>query len=397
MSRNGRESVVGRVYTVAAAGLVAAWALLTPTAASGAQDAAPDGAQDPAVRSFPVGAQPNIVFDGIEGSIDLGYIPISDEPFEQKIEMLNYGTEPYTIGQWVTGCSCTEFEFSSLEIPPGESVEMTIRHIEPNHPERIRRMGRIQMREMPQHWLQVRIEAEIGWPVRARVGDHLVIQRPQGELLLTAMDDEPFRILAVGGKPAPERAGGEGLVGDEARTQHRLAFDLEAGDGSLHEVNGVALSPRAFVVETDHPDAPIVLVPNLWAEAQKAELTPSPRSWVADPGFAVARVEAGETIQTRQLLRRTPLGAGGEAPSVTVQSYPVEREASKLEVSLVGLAQARMPSFFDAYVDVTVKPGTAPGLVHEFVVLQIDETRFTAFEVFLRVGDPSEDPALAEE
>ena len=119
-----------------------------------------------------------------------------------------------------------------------------------------------------------------------------------GAVVLKSVDNKPFRVLSVAQKaPVFMNDAGEG---DVPRTQHVVQYDLTGYE--------CASMPKWLLVETDHPDAPLVEMrirhkcTRLKHQIQPGSITLNFDGWIANVG-AIPVGGAGEfTIEIKDFL-----------------------------------------------------------------------------------------------
>ncbi len=200
------------------------------------------------------GGPPPIVFDPVE--LDFGTV-LPDTDMKGTFRITNVGDEPITIAGVKADCRCTAIDDIVGEtIPPGGSLE-TSAMLEGPAASGAKRAS-----------VAVLVDgyAPAIMRLRARVGrvveiDPTVI-RPapdvtSGRLVLTATDDRPFTIRASNGEP-PTYLDGFTPGRDEPRASYAIGWDISQYDPqSCFDRNGNRM-PVWWIIETDHPEAPII-------------------------------------------------------------------------------------------------------------------------------------------
>jgi len=216
-------------------------------------EAGPPKPGEPAVVSHtpPVVSAPKsplrIVFD--PPALDFGIIP----PGVNKtgtIAIRNLGRDPVKIIQAKPTCKCTTLsDLVGSVIEPGGEVELTTelkgRAIAGGRKAAVRFIF-----EGYQDVLSVDIRAEVALPVRASPAIfNLASGATTGHVVVASLDGRPFNILGANREP-PRYVEFDPDI-DEPRNSYVIEWDLaqELQDEKL---------PHWWVIETDHPDCPLV-------------------------------------------------------------------------------------------------------------------------------------------
>jgi hypothetical protein len=250
-----------------------------------------DGAPRTSAASNPAGWPP-VEFQPPE----LGFGVVEPESTVRgRSRIWNVGKTPLRIWRSITSCGCTSAEdLSGRVIAPGGFIEFeTSMKIKSGLGEKKEKVTVFfegyeggpgpedDLRYAPVFYFT----AEASRAVRA-VPPHITATNGlQGEFVLESRDRKPFRVLASQGGP-PVLVGHD-PVGPPAN-RYTLRWDLTREDqaGSV---------PWFWIIETDHPDAPIVDL-RIRHEATKPDHTKRP--WVAkDQRVVIDRVKPGEPVE----------------------------------------------------------------------------------------------------
>ena len=156
------------------------------------------------------------------------------------------------------------------------------------------------------------------------------VPNESGTLLIDSLDGAPFSILSVQGRP-PQFPGGGSDAG-EAATSHRIRYDLRDHFGAD------GLLPRFLVVETDHPDAPVIEV---MVRHKSVDLQLNRNFKVVDYKMNLGRVAPGGEVEHVFVAHEaTTLGdlvmVTPQCPHVTVEitGQSVDEETDDLSATL---------------------------------------------------------------
>lgn len=231
-----------------------------------------------------------IVFE--PGIINLGKM-YPRELITSRFSIRNLGDRPITIKVIKANCACTKLDdYSGRVIPPGEAIELE---------------ARTKSREVPSIFtssISFLFEEYIGQSTLSLYGEitrairtapsYLVCtinqkigQRVEsGLVVVESLDGKPFNILSANGKePIYE---GFDPDFDEAQSKYTLAWDIS-------QYNNVNV-PGWWVIETDHPDCPVVDV--MIRHESNRRKSPPPGPWrVRAHHVVVGGIEAGESAE----------------------------------------------------------------------------------------------------
>ena len=180
--------------------------------------------------------------------LDFGTQSLMSRPTEQ-ITLTNQGDKPVTLVAVSPTCSCLKPEFSDrVVLSPGTSHTVAITHEPRSQPGPSKATLRFVF--LGNDIVNIPVEVMFTRPVKAdptwidfrRDGD-------QGTLKLRSLDSRPFRVLSVQGIPVPLAS---------AKMLHEVPWDLSSYDTETCTNSDGERMPSWIVVQTDHPDAPIV-------------------------------------------------------------------------------------------------------------------------------------------
>ena len=137
-----------------------------------------------------------------------------------------------------------------------------------------------------------------------------------GQVMLTAIDDTPFNVLAVAGRPPVY----SGAAPAQPAVAHHLAWDLSGIGPDCTDADGQPLR-SCIVIETDHPRVPIVAL-RVRHRCLREENVAG-RSWLLLKPFAVAApAAAGETVEVTVPARWLPNRQPGDMPTAVEPVTP---------------------------------------------------------------------------
>jgi hypothetical protein len=241
------------LFVVAAAVLAPGWGAGAPQ--DGTQ-APPQGAQAPPARSIPQRPVP----DRSSGSstvsavvatptnLDLGFMR-PNETAVGTVTLRNTGTEPVRVLAVTPSCKCTTTtDIVGKEIPAGGTATFDTT-LEGAPVPGVRTSTIRVVVEGATAPIEIKVKGEVSQAVRAIPAylNCVGSKNLSGRLVVESIDKRPFRILSAHGS-APV-IGGWDPASDEPRSTYLLSYDL--GDG-MQDL------PSFWIVETDHPDSPLV-------------------------------------------------------------------------------------------------------------------------------------------
>ena len=242
----------------------------------------------------PAATVPPITFE--PPVLDLGLLGVG-EAAKGTVKIRNVGDRPLTIARTVASCACTYArDLAGTVLQPGEAVDLTAT-LTPKPGLGIKRE---KITVFVHGFSQVSvldIRAEVSLPVRA-LPPYLEAYKVgmRGEIAVNSMDQRPFRILRADGKP-PVFVDFN-TAEDEPRNQYTLRWDLTGYTRQTIR--------RWWVVETDHPRAPLVdlQVRHDWTKKS----TSTPRWILGDRRILAGVLSRGESYELKTKLQFNPKG-----------------------------------------------------------------------------------------
>lgn len=188
-----------------------------------------------------------------QSSVDFG-LRLINESVSEVLQITNQGDADLDLLAVSPTCGCLSTDFTGrMTLARGETTDIRVFH-------EVRAMPSSTSESLRFVFLGYQLESvpvtvEFTRPIKADP-TYLDLDRiDSGELTLRSLDERPFRILSVMGEaPAPA----DGFQPLEPSPIQRITWDLSKFDKELcQSVNGVPM-PKWIVIETDHPDAPLV-------------------------------------------------------------------------------------------------------------------------------------------
>ena len=204
--------------------------------------------------------------------LDFGYImPNADST--GTFEIRNVGDKPLKILATRSSCQCTTVtRLDGTILAPGQSASLTARIEGRSFPGQ-RNESVTFVFEGYAQTVQVGMRGEVTMPIRARPAFFNLVKLDRdgadrtGHVVVESLDGRPFNILAADQRP-PRFVDFDPII-DEPKSSYILEWDLtEYADEDL---------PRWWLVETDHPDCPIL---NSWVRHQATIESPKGRPWI---------------------------------------------------------------------------------------------------------------------
>jgi Protein of unknown function (DUF1573) len=304
-------------WLIAAALAIGCGPLARPLHA-GDHGAAPASAPQAAEPVEEEGPPPPLV--AAPAAIDFGRLPPGSVR-ETTLQVSNPTAEPLKVRQVRSTCNCTTVEPAFIDhvLRPGESIEMKVT-IELDAMLGPKTMTVYVIVEDWDRPLEIPVTVEAVLAIRtvpAVIKFQFLedeVPQPSGVLVVESLDGTPFTILSSGGT-APRYTDGF-TAGDAPRTTYQVRYDLSpwvAADPSQSAM------PWWWVIETDHPAAPLVDVRIRGAQTAVANrdefVTSAKRPWGLAPDLrsVVGVVKAGAPVE---FVVTTKLRGGMELASV---------------------------------------------------------------------------------
>ncbi len=269
-------------------------------------------------------------------SLRLGYV-LPESVITREFTLVNDSQESLMVKEIKRGCSCTEVTFQAGELAPGESRKglatftagMTpttknnkIKIMFENHQPMTLPMNAMVSRAVDVQPPNFRMHSKSYYDGP--------VSRTKSRVQLSATDSQPFRILSSGGRPPISVSG----AGDPTipSTAHSVMIDIGDYDKeTLLDPQGKKMPPF-WIIETDHPDAPVVEVRVLHKENSPHQREKD-REWVfVENRVVVDAVDPGQAVQFE-----LPIIWNAIEGQRTQQIISAESNSPEFEASLVGM------------------------------------------------------------
>lgn len=188
-----------------------------------------------------------VVFD--PPAVDLGYI-LPNQTVNTIIQVRNIGSEPLKITLVKPSCTCTTLDdLAGTVIPPGESVSLTAQLKARTKPSPMTSSVTFLFEGYAES-SKVLISAQVARPIRTipQIFNCAPDQPLSGQVVVESIDGRPFTISAADRQP-PEYINFDPAT-DEPRNAYVLQWDVSQYTQQT--------MPGWWVIETDHPDCPVV-------------------------------------------------------------------------------------------------------------------------------------------
>lgn len=267
-----------------------------------------------------------------------------------RVRVYNEGSRTLTITESITSCGCTETEdLRGRQIAPGESTEFGVSiKLKPGTGEK--REGvhlRFDGYAAPVTYM---IYAEAARPVRVLPPYLMAVQTLSGEVTVESLEGEPFTILAAHGEP-PQYLDFNPST-DAPKSSYRLAWDV-----SGYERAGDV--PWFWVIETDHPEAPVVDVRIRHNDTRPTR--PAGRPWAPrHQRVLLDIVEPGEPVEFEVAVEYNANATPARQTASVTSSSP------NLDAELIG---AEVDGQFLNYRVRLTPTGGEPGLYYELFTM----------------------------
>jgi hypothetical protein len=181
-------------------------------------------------------------------NLDLGFMRPNQDAVG-TVTLRNTGAEPVRVLAVTPSCKCTTTtDIVGKEIPAGGTATFDTTLEGAPVPGVRTSTIRVLVEGSPAP-IEIKVKGEVSQPVRAIPAylNCVGSKNLSGRLVVESIDKRPFRILSAhGSEPA---IGGWDPASDEPRSTYLLSYDL--GDGTRE-------LPSFWIIETDHPDSPLV-------------------------------------------------------------------------------------------------------------------------------------------
>ncbi len=210
----------------------------------------PDGnapGDQPRVPNQPRALDVTMEIDGNadpSAEVAFGYL-LPDSTTERRVLLRNNGDEPVEFTRVSTGCSCATGEVEKRPIEPGDAAELIVTFKANANPGVQNRNISVWAKGVPRPF-DVKVTAEVTHQLRADPFFINMLKDQKGKVLIESVDERPFKVLSVDGKkPVFEKGHGK-----SSATSHIIIWNME----NVKEDD----VPPFLIIETDHPEVPIL-------------------------------------------------------------------------------------------------------------------------------------------
>lgn len=242
------------------------------------------------------------------------------EEREATFTLTNTGDREIQFGDVRATCWCAAGQLSKRTLAPGESATLHARLEAPAEPGPIDRAIFVFVQGYAQP-AAIALRADVNYGIRYRVEPDE--EHPERAVVhLESVDGAPFRVISAG-QVAPVFVDGFEPETDQPRSAYAISYGMQA-------TAPVAIAPPWFLVETDHPDSPVIDLP--LPEYQELRRL---RPWtMSERRILLGTMLTGESQEFTVTLR----GVRGDALTV-IEDLRLEPEGR--HVTLMGLAPAQ--------------------------------------------------------
>ncbi|MBG83136.1 MAG: hypothetical protein CMJ40_01165 [Phycisphaerae bacterium] len=290
----------------------------------------------PAADEIPDEDKPEAEAHFEPASLRLGYV-LPESVITSEFTLVNDSDEPLLVKEVKRGCSCTEVTFQAGEIPPGGSrkglATFTAGMTPTTKNNKVRilfekhRPMTLPMNAMVSRAVHVQPP---NFRMHAKSSFDGPVARTASRVQLSSTDSQPFRVLSSGGRPPIPVSGGGNP--SEPSTAQSVMIDIGDYDKeTLLDPQGNKMPPF-WIIETDHPDAPVIEVRIMHREffPHRRE---KEREWVfVENRVVVDAVDPGEAVQFE-----LPIIWNALEGQRTQQIIAAESNSPQFEASLVGM------------------------------------------------------------
>lgn len=333
-----RPTVYFRILALASAAALATAALAqetkpAPDAQPASTPAQPAATPAPATTPAPLTnpnqpppiAQPDVrreppPLNADPGTINLGYME-PEQTGKGKSKLTNTGDKPLKILRTQTSCACTVLtDLTNKVLAPGESLDFEASLKGGKYPGMQQKYATIFVEGYAPP-IKVFVIGEVAYGVKSTPTYVDCFQTRKGQISFESTDGKTFKIVSVNGQTPPFE--GFDPAKDEARTKYTLKYDFEGiEDPTL---------PRWWLVETDHPRAPVVDLRVINPALIPQQDPKAPWQLMEDRGM-LGSLAVGDSKEIGIGLRPiNPPAEDAPMPEVSVESDQVKVEASKPE------------------------------------------------------------------
>ena len=265
----------------------------------------------------------------VPASVSMGYVR-PEEVRRSTVQLTNTSNDPLEVIGVKRGCSCTEVEMTPGTLLPGQSMPLTTVFTAGLTPTTKNNKVKVQIKGHKP--VEIQMRAIVSRPIRVEPANFTMHQsggydgpvvRDTGRIRVTSTDGRPFRVLSAGGEPPIRWPGSSGDPATIPAQEHELALDLSGYERETLEDEDGNVFPPFWVVETDHPESPVIEV-RLQHSVHRAQRREQDRNWV----FVENRVVVDPVLSGGSATFNLPLiwsrgGPGSQQIREAVSSSPL--------------------------------------------------------------------------
>ena len=291
-------------------------------------------------------------------SLDFGLQPVKQQAYG-TLDLTNEGESPLDLMAISPTCGCLSTDFAGrTQLAPGESMTLTVYHEIRDMPSSTKEALRFVF--LGHKILTVPVSVEFTRPIKSDPTFLDADAQDSGSFTLRSLDDQPFRVLSLLGG---DLKAAEGFDLSKPSSVHRIEWNLTAYDKELCRALSGEPFPKWIVVETDHPDAPLIDIRVRQYPCTMLDLPmKEPRSWYLNTHRVVlGQLAPGESTEVAVPVEYLK---GATVPD------PLELDVSKLtdlEVSIASYPGRNRVGSTTINLSITKKINAAPGLSMELL------------------------------
>ncbi|MGP1310163.1 MAG: DUF1573 domain-containing protein [Phycisphaerales bacterium] len=244
-----------------------------------------------------------------------------------SVTITNNGDETIEIARVNSSCSCTVADLPKDTLAPGESVELSATLESGNYIGDMQRQVRVYAKGYAAPY-EIWVVADISYDVKADPVYIGAFQGDTGEVKVTEVNGKPFKILSVNS----EKPTFKDYTPDsgELMSEYTLVWSTKGVDPKD--------LPRWWVIETDHPTAPVVDL-RMLHPAVLPKVDPR-RAWqLGDDRALIGYLEPGESTKlTLEIKERRRAQEELPLPEVATTRDDMTVEVASLEKTPDGYA-----------------------------------------------------------
>jgi hypothetical protein len=296
----------------------------------------------PVAAPAPAPATPIAAVD--EASLDPATVRVTPGRFDfglmapgsitsRTVQLRNVGSKPIEVLGSKKSCSCTMVDVTPTVLQPGDEIPVTA-----TMTAGLRQADKSTVKVILQYATHapttIGVEGLISLPVKVEPSDIRMhskgyddpAYRTKGLIQLTSADKKPFRVIRSGGKDSVFLL--PVVDSTTLSLKHQLRWSLEGYDSETGLNESGELVPEFWMVETDHPGAPLVGVP---LNHRIHRLQPrGSRPWFTIDRFGVIDpVDAGGSVDFMLPLN------GNRLPTTSDPVYMVDSDTPAFRAELI--------------------------------------------------------------